>query len=303
MEDGETVTDREALVAATGAGLAANRAATLLLHIPKTGGSTLNWVVQQHVAPRDYLLLRRSFDAPDLTAEQLHDAMLAHGGPSVLSAHMSFGLHAQLRGPYTYMTVLRRPVPRVISAFRHLRRDPRSPLHAAAQSMDLVELLESGLLLDLDNGQVRRLAGVGTTLPLGGCTQATLERAIGNIEGHFSVVGITERFDESISLIGDVLGWQRPFYWQQNRGAGRSEPAPTDRGILQAIAERNVLDEKLYDYAVARLDDELARRGPAFERRIRRFARLNKTYFPVRSLPARIKAKRRSQALSAATRK
>ena len=147
--------------------------------------------------------------------------------PAAISAHMRFGLHKEIDRGCAYVTVLREPVARTISAYGHLSRDPRSRLHVAAVRSRLGDFVSAGLLKDLDNGQVRRLSGVGDTVPFRQCDESHLRLALANIDRHFSTVGLTERFDESALLISEVMGWSWPFYWKQNSGRGRTKLATT----------------------------------------------------------------------------
>lgn len=268
----------------------------LFVHVPKTAGSTCNWLIQRHFRPGEQVLLKRYFHRLDLPIHEALQAVADHGPPRVISSHMSFGLHEHLPVPCTYAAFVRDPVKRVLSAYRYTRRMPRQPLYETAHAKDLPDLLDSGLFLDGDNGQVRRISGAGDSLPLGGCTDETLQLAKVNLDEHFAMVGLTERFDESILLMSDVLGWPTPFYWTQNRNQGRVEMTPTDDRVISSIKRHNELDLELYAYAARRLNERVAGQGAGFPRRLQRFAALNRIYFPVRIFPERMRAKVRVEA-------
>ena len=109
------------------------------------------------------------------------------------------------------------------------------------------------------------------------CTDEMLERAKRNIEGHFAVVGITERFDESLILLQRAFGWRRVSYVSANVARGeRPEPSP---GALQLIARHNRLDDELYRWVGERFDAAIAA-DPLFEATYERFRRSNALYRP-----------------------
>jgi hypothetical protein len=104
-----------------------------------------------------------------------------------------------------------------------------------------------------------------------------LDRAKAIVDARFAVVGIAERFDESLLAVRRELGWRRLTYVNANvsrRKIARSDvPAET----IRMIEEQNWLDVELYRYAGERLD---AARGPGFGAELERFQRANARYRP-----------------------
>jgi hypothetical protein len=67
----------------------------------------------------------------------------------------------------------------------------------------------------------------------------------------FEFVGISERFDESMSLLADEFGWELPAYHSRNI---RPEPRPAlDTDVVERFKRLNQDDYALYDAASVRL--------------------------------------------------
>ena len=105
-----------------------------------------------------------------------------------------------------------------------------------------------------DNGQTRRLAG--SEPAFGECSQALLEQAKQNIRESFQLVGLSERFDETVILAKRLFNWRNDIRYVPrlvNDRRPRKESVP--ESVLSFVRDRNALDIALYDYA-----EELLRR-------------------------------------------
>ncbi len=90
------------------------------------------------------------------------------------------------------------------------------------------------------NGQTRRLAGDWNP---DANRNTLLSSAKSNLEKHFSVVGLTEKFDETLILLGRVLGWsQWNFSYARNTNPRRIQRCELPSCDLEAILETNNLD-------------------------------------------------------------
>jgi Galactose-3-O-sulfotransferase len=266
----------------------------IFLHIGKTAGWTLRQVLYRNVRPELVMRVRPPPDRPRgfLNEEPLRAfASLPEGErarPRLLVSHMIFGIHESVPRPSTYITLLRDPVARTISQYAHVLRTTHHRLHRAAVSGELTleRYVCGGEALEVDNGQARALAGDAST-PFGQCSEELLEAALGNLAGHVSVAGLTERFDETLVMLGAEFGWRNLYYVRTNTApAGqRLSVSDADRRMIE---ERNRLDCELYrvvsDRFQARIDDE-----PGFGRRLELHRRGNAIYRPWGQLAYRLR--------------
>jgi hypothetical protein len=256
----------------------------IFLHIGKTAGWTLRQVLYRNVRPDRVMRIRPPADRPRgfLNEEPLRAfATLPEderARPRLLVSHMIFGIHESVPRPSTYITLLREPVARTISQYRHVLRTTHHRLHQAAVSGDLTleRYVCGGEALEVDNGQARALAGDAAT-PFGRCSEAMLDMALRNLADHVSVAGLTERFDETLVMLGAEFGWHNLYYVRTNTAPAtqRLSVSDSDRRMIE---ERNRFDCELYrivsDRFQARIDGdrdfarrlELHRRGNALYR-------------------------------------
>jgi hypothetical protein len=174
--------------------------------------------------------------------------------PRLIMGHTVFGLHERVPRPSTYITMLRNPVSLALSQYRYVLRTPTHRHHETALGMSLEQYVASGMALEMDNSQTRAIAGDLNT-PYGACTDGMLERAKRHLDEHFSWVGLTERFDESILLLGQSFGWTDVRYVSVKVARRRAELAPADRALLE---RQNRLDLELYDHARAIVERRIA---------------------------------------------
>ncbi len=246
----------------------------LFLHVPKTAGTTLKEYVYSVYEPPDppeadeggyfHYGIYDYYPSDELGEAPPADLLRIMQRPDlrVVVGHFSYGLHALQPKPATYLTILRDPIERVISSASHnLRWFGKEEREVTVR--DLERYLVEAQIRDFDNGQTRRLSGVDAEF--GRCTPAMLAGAQQHVREHFSAVGLTERFEESLVLFGRVLSWPLDFYFSpqqvDSRRASRSE---LSADVLEVLAERNRLDVALYDWASARFDDQIEGEGPGF---------------------------------------
>ena len=168
--------------------------AAIFVHIPKTAGTTLARIIDRHYPTETRLLLERHHEgiAEFRALPEAHRAELR-----LVRGHIPYGLHADLPQPTTYFTMLREPIDRIVSYYYFVQREQRHYLYDYANTpgMTLKRYVEDRVSLQMDNMQTRLLSGVWTEPGYGECDETTLLQAKRNLEQHFCVVGLTERFD------------------------------------------------------------------------------------------------------------
>jgi Galactose-3-O-sulfotransferase len=261
----------------------------IFLHIGKTAGSTMRQILKRQFPPSQTMTVRarrrpREETLADFAALPESERLR----PRLIMGHTVFGLHEHVPRPCRYVTMLRDPVRLAISQHRYVLRTPGHRHHEQAQGMSLADYVESGLALEMDNSQTRAVAGdIGT--PYRGCTPEMLETAKQNLAEHFAWVGITERFDESVVLLGRTFGWRDVRYVSANVARGGTPPTEAE---LELVRQANHLDQELYDHAGGLLDERIAAE-PGFAAAIEEFQAANERYARwgrlTYTLPSRIK--------------
>jgi hypothetical protein len=225
----------------------------LFLHIPKTAGTSLREiVVARYPGSRCLQVYSHTPEAISKMHSRVREAEVVFG-------HFSFGFHELLGIDARYITMLREPVARVTSFFRHLARDPASAYHAdIAAGMTLRDLLESERCHELNNHMVRIVSGHNEIAMTD--DQALLVQAWANIDASFDVVGISERFRDSLGYIGRALGWKKTQAVPVLNTDPERSAFVVDAATRDAVMRFNRLDIELYRGAVARFDREAPRR-------------------------------------------
>jgi len=259
------------------------------LHIPKTAGTTLNAILAQQYSPdetREIMMRGMSWLVPRPTLVpkplisfskilRLKSALRYGRSVRMIHGHFDLSIKELLPNDVRLFTFLRDPVERAISHYYHYRRQSGDPVQPLAMRSTLEEWVGDCGLVEMDNGQTRRLAGE-MNLPCGRVTQALLERAKSNLARNFAVVGLTEQFEESLILLQHAFGWPLHRFALRNVGGDRPRRDEVSEETLKVLQDCNRHDLDLYRFAVAlferaasRIDmaGELARLRAAPERR------------------------------------
>lgn len=263
----------------------------IFLHIPKAAGTTLHPVLERHYSKKNTLSFWENVDKvvkefPEWPLERRRQIRLLKG-------HMPFGLHRYLVGESKYITLLREPAERIVSHYFYVKRTPRHYLYQEVvdRNISLSDYVSSGITEELDNGQVRLLAGIDRSLPFGSLGVEHLELAKENIEKHFAVAGLSERFDETLALMAIELGWNWiPYYQNLNVTKDKPMARQIDPLVLEVINNDNQLDFELYKWVFRRFEERLGFYREEVSNRIARLNRANKIYRPLNNVTRRIRS-------------
>lgn len=212
------------------------------VHIEKAAGTTLHRVFQAN--DPSYVVTTPFFWPAEpecvLTAAEVR-AMFrllpfcsGFGGHSTRSY---LGYQRVLGRPVRYVTFLREPISRAIAHINHQRS-------------------RMGIEWKLDDFlRERRLRNLMTRKV---CGHEDLDEAKRTLSEDFSLVGLTEKFDASLVIMKQLLGWQEMSLCYQEQNASK-DPDYLTRGELSTsrardlVAAANELDVALYDFAVREL--------------------------------------------------
>ena len=252
----------------------------IFMHVPRTGGLTLRRFLTRRYGRAAFphsdgdahpIALMGALPQPDRGGNERYlEALSAlpeerRAVVRVYIGHFTYGIHQQLPEPSTYFTVLRDPIDRTLSAYNWHRVGRWS-------ESSLREFLTHPLTVG--DQQTRRIAG-GEWARGSSDTNGMLEVAKQHLVDDFAVVGLKERWEETLLVLADTFGWPRPYYHTYNELPGRPvrEGVPDD--VVEILGELNRIDYELYRFATSRFDEQLRRDFPDVAGRLRRLRRGN----------------------------
>lgn len=239
----------------------ADKETVIFLHLPKTAGTTLNRLIEWEYPLREmYSVDPVLYEWSSARLRKLSERRLRK--TRMFKGHMFFGLHEVLPQPATYITVLRDPVERVLSAFYFMRSYKLHPLYwkLRKEKWTVEEFVQR---YPRDNVQCKIIAHAHYHTP---CTQEVLDRAIQHLNNHFSVVGLSERFEESLALMKLRFGWQLKSYSSFNVTRARPKKSDIAQATLDLIAEKNQFDVDLYQHATRLFESAVRKHQPDVSR-------------------------------------
>jgi len=253
----------------------------LVMHIPKTAGTSLRAVVDGEYAVGESCAIYPGW--PEARAEVA--GFPASRGPfRAFIGHFAYGLHEEpelrpfLHDRVRYAVFLRDPVRRVVSHFNYVALS-RHPGHRK------IMLRHPTLELFLQHSWARN---VQTCFVLGGhfsftdrAPLAAGRVAADRLRDAYAVAGIAERFDESVVLCASEFGWRLPAY-APAANVSATEAGPDRRrairvedlspALIKKIRAANRADETAYALALEAFErrcDEV----PGFRERLARYRR------------------------------
>lgn len=223
----------------------------LFLHLPKSGGNTFYDIISGQKRYQSTCDMRNC-NVYDLTPDEKRRVEMVYG-------HMAFGVHKQLpQSNFAYITFLRHPIDRVISHYYFHRgiTDPSNALGEIFNNMTLYDYVTSKEWNDNPLYVAASTVNIQTRL-LTETMDDNLETAKNNLIKHFTVVGTTERFDETLSVLEKKLGWEIEAYEKKNVTTVRPALEEIPVEIIEIIKSKNEHDLALYQFANQLLDKQL----------------------------------------------
>lgn len=232
------------------------------LHIPKTGGTTLRAWLESH------------FPAAEVLRPESPERLFGRGAPvragwRFSSGHYGMMFPALVGDPCGVVTMLREPLARSVSHYRDIRSRPRHPLFGLASGMSFERFVMSDAGdTELRNLQCRFLAlddaekdfwphaghdaGDVPCLRRKYADPELLARATRALE-RIDVVGVCERFGESVGAIAGRYGWPVPPPLPRlNRASEPFDAAELTQRARDRVRELTALDLVLYETVAAR---------------------------------------------------
>lgn len=210
----------------------------IFIHIPKTGGTTLtNLILREY--PNHFFYDVNKYD---IYPKGVSPFKIEISKADCLWGHFLFGAHAYIsQRPFTYITMMRDPIEQVLSYFFSTLRNPQHPEYNKFLNIDFKDYIDSEeFFTSTSNIQTRYISG--------NFVNPDLSLAKENINKYFSVVGLTEFFDDSVLLMKNKLYWGDIKYQKENVNTKRPLQSDFPKEIIDKIREKNLLDLELYQY-------------------------------------------------------
>lgn len=244
----------------------------IFLHLPKAGGTTLRHIFYRqysHLKEGEIYTINRTKETPEFYG--LSDA--DRRKIKVLVGHFPFGLHKHLHGDFKYVTFLRHPVERTISAYSFNKEKKDGDVYVIINEKEysLEAYLDDRVEPWMFNAMTKHLAGVDLDEFKAPATDDLYQKALRNLDKHFSFVGFTEHFDESIMELKRLLNWSMPLYKKKN--ITKQKARGIEPHVVEKIKTTNHYDLQLYETLLARFEQ---RRKHALEQMV--FQAANKIY-------------------------
>lgn len=257
-----------------------------LIHIPKTGGTTVDALIRQRVNAWRCSPLLGPADLLRLSPVRLERF-------DFISGHLEFGYHlgSLISRPVRPIVFLREPRSLLLSMYKQLWKDPADPLrpyvekHCADMEMFFHDPVVSAAVADF---QVRYLALAERRLDpqaiaaiRAASTKQAIEQAVRQAHereatpsrkqllaraiqrlGECWFLGLSECMDASMDDLAARLGWP-PFspVPRLNESPDRRRAADLPASLLRRLDELSVLDQALYAEAARRYDGAVARQA------------------------------------------
>ena len=251
----------------------------IFIHIPKAAGSTLTTILDREYDPS--LTYTIEGDIEQSIRKFVSLSSNYRDKIKLLRGHIPYGLHRHINRSSKYFTMMRNPEDRIISYYHYVLRSKDHYLHdeVVGGKMSLNSFIKSQITLELDNDQTRHLSGLFYDIPFGKITEDILEVAKRNIDKDFLIVGLSEKFDESLLLMKKFLNWRHlPLYVRKNVTKNRPATNTLNSQDLNLIRNYNSFDVQLYSYAEKKFEEKLEQEYKEIKRDLKLFLGANILY-------------------------
>jgi len=206
-------------------------------HIPKTAGTTLNYILQKNFGSKLHAIIQRN--GRRYSYQDLKNDQFLFRNAHCISGHVlkPFIDYKEFNGQLQWFTFFRDPINRYVSQYIHQQTSKNENY--------LMPIEKWGEKYQRSNWQTKWIAGEEDLLA---AKQILTEK--------FVFVGITEKFDESINIMKDSFNLTLDITYNEPKMLVRNDKLKNDLlkerfdELQQFYKDQNNLDIQLYDHVV-----------------------------------------------------
>lgn len=232
------------------------------IHIYKTGGTSVKDLLDKNYHAGEILdlyLMKEGSTGQENEIVDVHAQFNLSSKTKIVYGHFAYGVHENSRRPYTYMTILRDPFERLISGYYHLLRLPDWWQRKIIETMGL-PVIDGGIKQSLPSLEAYcQFPGVNNQM----CMFLTgehpkkiadnqaywAEKAIQNLKQDFSFVGFTDKMDENVEMLSEILSIRKLPFESYNIGHNRPLEIENKTKLFDVAKVTSQADFMIYEFA------------------------------------------------------
>lgn len=225
------------------------------VHIPKTGGTSLETLFNKNYDREEILMAYGPHDGPVEQYQSLPESRKQK--LKVVTGHYTIGQSLTSLPPDTkHITIMRHPVDRLLSSYYmyyHHKNHPEG-IRIRANNITLAQFADPAYGFGVDNVQTKYLCGLPPHML---CTPQHLELALNILTNKIAVCGILEHFKETVFLCSKLFGWKDIEFTHvgyNSKRPKREALSPDDRAV---VLRHNLYDMELYSRGLELFEQSL----------------------------------------------
>ena len=246
-------------------------------HIPKTAGTTFYSIIESQF-PKEAIYTINGNQLEHEKSIESFKNLNPHelSKVKILKGHNVFGLDKYFPQPCTYFAIIRKPELRFISSYYSMLRGKQSlpeRIEFINNKPPLEEYINQGDLYFGHNSMCKIIINRQEKDLI--ITNEIYNSILQKLEDNFSVIGLTESFDETIVLANKEFNWNINFYQRKNE-AGNYNKEALDKKYIKLYKEKNPYDVKLYEFLETKFNNKINDYGSHFKKDLSKFQKQNK---------------------------